>query len=90
MLEHDKPGYVLFKEWKNFGENKTYLLQQAYGKNFSQGARYLMSLDTDETFLPRRAADAYEKTNDPKELLTYATLEDREKLLTFADHSLRG
>ena len=89
MLEHDKPGYVLFKEWKNFGENKTYLLQQAYGKNFSQGARYLMWLDTDETFLPRRAADAYEKTNDPKALLTYATLEDREKLLTFADHSLR-
>ena len=88
MLEHDKPGYVLFKEWKNFGENKTYLLQQAYGKNFSQGARYLMWLDTDETFLPRRAADAYEKTNDPKALLTYATLEDREKLLTFADHSL--
>jgi len=71
MKEHNVPGQVIHKEWKNFGYNKSYLLEQAHTENLSNNARYLIWIDADEIF-----------RNEKGEALTS---EDKEKLITFLD-----
>jgi len=71
MESHGIPGQVIYKEWKNFGYNKSYLIRRAYEDNLALGAKYLMWLDADEVF-----------QNQAKENLTS---EDGKKLLEFAN-----
>lgn len=70
MEKHNIPGQVIFKEWKNFGFNKSYLIKRAYEDNLSLGAKYLIWLDADEVFQNQRG-ESLDK-NDGKELLDFA------------------
>lgn len=48
MQKNNKYGYILFKEWKNFGYNKSYLLKRAYSDNLSHNTKYICWSDCDE------------------------------------------
>lgn len=65
MKEKNIPGEVIYKEWKNYGYNKSYLLDQAYTQNKSKNAKYLIWHDADEVFL-----------TDPNNTQSYLTKED--------------
>lgn len=72
MESHGIPGQVIYKKWKNFGYNKSYLIRRAYEDNLSLGAKYLIWLDADEVF----------QNAETRKTLT---VEDRQKLLDFAN-----
>lgn len=78
MDSHGIPGQVIYKKWKNFGYNKSYVIRRAYEENLSLGAKYLIWLDADEVF----------RNTEGKNL----TIENRNQLLEFAnshpDHSI--
>ena len=69
MNENNKNGHLIDKEWVNFGSNKSYLLDMAFTKNLSKGAKYLMWLDADEVYLNEK--DEYPTTNDKNRLLNF-------------------
>ncbi len=71
MKKHDKEGFLIEKEWKNFGFNKSYLLDVAFTKNLSKGAKYLMWLDADEVYLNKKGK--------------YPTIEDKDRLFKFLE-----
>lgn len=79
MESHDVPGQVIHKEWKNFGYNKSYLLEMAYKENLSMNAKYLIWLDADEVYI-----------TNPRNYTSYPTKEDKQKLVKFADNKLSG
>ena len=79
MKDHDKPGFIIYKEWKNFGFNKSYLLKMAYEENLSSGSKYLFWLDADEVYI-----------TDPKDYTSYPTEEDKIKLVNFLNSKKSG
>ena len=73
MDSHGVPGQVIYKEWQNFGYNKSYLLERAYTDGLSLGAKYLIWLDADEVL-----------RSGTTEVLT---VENGKKLIEFADNN---
>ncbi|XWV26695.1 hypothetical protein QJ857_gp0362 [Tupanvirus soda lake] len=69
MTEKKIPGEVIFKEWKNYGYNKSYLMDQAYTFNKSANAKYLIWHDADEVFV-----------KDPNDPLSYLSIDDANEL----------
>ena len=71
MKEKGIPGEVIHKEWKNYGFNKSYLLEQTYEKN---NAKYLIWHDADEVFL-----------KDANNLTSYLTKNDTDDLFNWLE-----
>lgn len=82
MAERGKPGRVLHKEWLSYGENKSWLLEQAHS-GLANGAQYLIWLDADEVFLPRDAMKRHLDSGAAAD--EYPSVEHKERLLKFAD-----
>ena len=63
-----------YKEWKNYGHNKSYLLDQAFTYNKSSNAKYLIWHDADEVFL-----------TDINNQMSYLTKSDADELYDFLE-----
>lgn len=70
MDQHNIPGHILNKKWRDFGFNKTWLLHQAQTKGLSNDAKYLFWLDAKETFIMRNTRK-YPSASDKKDLLEF-------------------
>ena len=68
------PGEVLHNQWKNFGYNKSWLLDQAFTHKKSGGAKYLVWHDADEVFL-----------TDPTNPESYVTKADADSLFNWLE-----
>lgn len=73
------PGEVIKHEWKNFGYNKSYLLEKAQADNMCRDAKYLFWLDADEVYI-----------TDPNNYTSYPTKEDALKLYEFMEENSNG
>lgn len=67
MKKHNKYGYILFKEWEDFGTNKSYVLKRAYTDKLSYENSFLCWLDADETYLNSKGE--YLTESDAKDFL---------------------
>lgn len=78
MEKHNKTGEVTHRAWKNFGENKSYVLKYFRHESKVSDAKYIMWLDADEVFIRNRndtfsyltqkdADDLYTKLESAKE-----------------------
>jgi hypothetical protein len=76
MDTNNKIGEVIYREWKNFGENKTYLLKYFKHESKVSDAKYIMWLDADEVFITDK--------NNPT---SYLTKEDVENLYNTLERS---
>lgn len=74
MKEKGIAGEVIHKEWKNFGYNKSYLLEQAYTHGKANNAKYLIWHDADEVFL-----------KDISDLTSYLTKDDADELYNWLE-----
>lgn len=74
MAAKNIPGEVITHPWKNFGYNKTYLLEKAQKENMCRNAKYLFWLDADEVYI-----------TDPNNYTSYPTKEDAVKLYEFME-----
>jgi glycosyltransferase involved in cell wall biosynthesis len=74
MASKNIPGEVITHEWKNFGYNKSYLLERAQADNMCRDAKYLFWLDADEVYV-----------TDPNNYTSYPTKEDAVKLYEFME-----
>jgi len=76
MEELRIPGAVIHLEWRNYGFNKTYLLEQVRVHPETRACRYIIWHDADEVFLTDPAQpDSYLTRADADQL--YALLEAR-------------
>lgn len=78
MKNHNVPGQVIYKEWRNFGYNKSYLMKVAH-EEFATDAQYLIWLDADEVFL-----------TNPQDYSSFLTKDIKPKLMTFLDSKESG
>lgn len=82
MAEKHIPGQVLHKEWKSFGFNKSWLLDQAFTHNKANNAKYLIWHDADEVFLTNiDNHESYLTKQDANNL--YEWLESRSEPITY-------
>ena len=72
--EKNIPGEVIHKSWKNYGHNKSYLLDQAYTHNKSRNAKYIIWHDADEVFV-----------TNPDDPLSYLTKQDADNLYNWLE-----
>ena len=72
--EKNIPGEVIHKTWKNYGHNKSYLLDQAYTHNKSRNAKYIVWHDADEVFI-----------TNPDDPLSYLTKQDADNLYNWLE-----
>ena len=76
MFKKGIPGEIITHEWKNFGYNKSYLLEKAQKDNLCKNAKYLFWLDADEVYL-----------TDPENPLSYPTKKDADNLFNFLEEN---
>ena len=72
--EKNIPGEVIYKSWKNYGYNKSYLLDQAHTHNKSRNAKYIVWHDADEVFV-----------TNPDDPLSYLTKQDADNLYNWLE-----
>jgi tetratricopeptide (TPR) repeat protein len=78
MKSKNIPGKVIYKEWKNFGFNKSYLMKMAH-KKYAINAKYLIWLDADEVFL-----------TNPNDYNSFLTKNIKTKLLSILNNTNSG
>lgn len=70
----NKPGEVITHEWKNFGYNKSYVLEQLRYHPVCSQSKYIFWLDADEVFITDR--------NNP---LSYLSIEQSNQLYNYLE-----
>ena len=78
MTSKNIPGEVITKEWKNFGYNKSYLMEQAHKRSM---AKYIFFLDADEVFT--KSGDAYNNVETEHSL--YPNEADSQRLYEYLE-----